>query len=135
MKIRVFLSLIVVLTIQAADAAPQFPSESCVSIQVGISKTDTKSRIKVTFVEMVEDSRCPADVTCVWAGNAKIRIQVSKTGRSKNIDLNSTLANEDNTFAGYTFKLVKLTPEPRSNIRINKNGYIATISLIKTAKS
>ena len=34
----------------------------------------------IEFVEVVEDSRCPANVTCVWAGRALILVRVSSSG-------------------------------------------------------
>ena len=52
-------------------------------LKVVINKEVTgKAGIKVAFVELVEDARCPADVQCVWAGNAKIKIRVTTNGRS-----------------------------------------------------
>lgn len=91
----------------------------------------SKRGIKIKFVELIDDSRCPTDTNCVWAGNAKIKVRVTKNGRSKDLELNSNLAPRDVVFAGYSFKLVGLTPEPRSNIRINRNGYVATIEMKK----
>ena len=32
------------------------------------------------FVEVVEDSRCPEDMTCVWEGRAKVRLTASVPG-------------------------------------------------------
>lgn len=32
------------------------------------------------FKEVVSDSRCPKDVTCVWAGEAKVRVEVFENG-------------------------------------------------------
>jgi len=106
-----------------------------VRVKVGNSSTERKSKIKVEFLEMIEDSRCPIDTTCVWAGNAQIKIRVSKNGRSQTMELNSTVNNKDNTFNGYEFKLGTLTPVPRSNIRIDRNGYVAMISMAKLGKS
>lgn len=108
--------------------------EQKVTVQLGKTATESHSKVKVEFVELVEDSRCPADVNCVWAGNAKIKIKVTKKGKSQTIELNSGMANKDNAFAGYTFALEKLTPEPASNIRIDRNGYIAVIALSKAVK-
>lgn len=34
----------------------------------------------VNFLEVVEDSRCPLDVVCIWAGRAIVRIGVSSPG-------------------------------------------------------
>ena len=94
----------------------------------------TGTPIKVKFLEMVEDSRCAADVQCVWAGNAKIKVEVMKGNKSEVMELNSALPNPDGEFAGYRFKLMKLTPAPRSNIRIDQSKYTATIEVTKTGK-
>lgn len=38
------------------------------------------ANLRLTFVEVLEDSRCPIDVVCVWAGNAKIQLHVRGVG-------------------------------------------------------
>ncbi|MFH1764671.1 MAG: hypothetical protein ABIF09_10810 [Gemmatimonadota bacterium] len=35
------------------------------------------SVLRFSFGEVLEDSRCPVDVTCVWAGNAKVVIGIA----------------------------------------------------------
>ena len=116
------------LVFGGAEAADGQKTHS-VSVKVGREKTVARTGIRVRFVEMVEDSRCPTDTNCIWAGNAKIRLRVSRKGRSKVIELNSGMENKDDRFAGYEFKLTALTPEPRSNIRINPRGYVASITI------
>jgi hypothetical protein len=101
-------------------------------ISVKVNETASAGNgVRVKFVEMVEDSRCPTDTDCVWAGNAKIKIRVTRNGRSKVLELNSNLQPKTASFAGYIFRLIGLTPEPRSNIRINRFGYVATIEMRK----
>src|SRR5262247_828003 len=34
--------------------------------------------LAVVFESVLEDGRCPEDVTCVWSGNAKIKVRLSK---------------------------------------------------------
>jgi hypothetical protein len=46
-------------------------------VQINKEKRLAKSTLSVRFVELVEDSRCPTDTNCIWAGNAKIKIRVS----------------------------------------------------------
>jgi hypothetical protein len=47
--------------------------------------------LRIKFAEVKEDSRCPADVKCVSAGNAAVRLDVSIRGRgSKSLTLNTT---------------------------------------------
>ena len=88
-----------------------------------------KGGIRIKFVELVEDSRCPTDTNCIWAGNAKIKVRITKNGRSKDLEMNTGPDPTEVFFAGYSFRLVGLTPEPRSNIRINRNGYVAKIGV------
>ena len=102
-----------------------------ITVKVNREKRESHSKITVRFVEMLEDSRCPTDVQCIQAGNAKIKVRVSRNGRSRMMELNTGRPNEPSIFEGYELKLTALTPEPRSNIRINRNGYLATIAIHK----
>src|SRR5262249_33992168 len=44
----------------------------------GIGETaDLGNGLTVQPISVVEDSRCPGDVTCVWAGRLRIRANVS----------------------------------------------------------
>ena len=130
MKFITAILLSATLTLLPANVFAQ-PGRS-VSVQVNTEKKLSNTGIRVKFLEMVEDSRCPRDTNCIWAGNAKIKVKVSKGGRTQVMELNTNMPNQDNKFAGYEFSVGKLTPEPRSNIRINRNGYVATIKLTPT---
>lgn len=45
-----------------------------------IGETATVGGLRVRPVEVVEDSRCPTNVTCVWAGRLILRAEVAKRG-------------------------------------------------------
>ena len=50
------------------------------SFVVGIGKEadfSGKRVTKVKFLEVTEDSRCPEGVDCFWAGNARLKIELS----------------------------------------------------------
>ena len=130
MKIVFTFLLFVTLTASAFAAVPQ---DGKVVVQVEKEKSVSGMPLKIKFVKMVEDSRCPKDVNCVWAGNARITVKVTKNGRSSLLELNSNMGDPP-VFDGYRFTLVKLTPEPASNIRINPSGYMATISVQKVKR-
>jgi len=102
-----------------------------ISVRVNKQKKVSRSKLMIRFVS-VEDSRCPQDVECIWAGNAKVMIKVTnRKGASKTFELNTSLEPKAVTFDGYEIKLRDVTPYPRSNIRIDKNGYVATFSVRK----
>src|SRR6476620_2241197 len=113
----------------SADARPQ--PERSVSVRIGQERSAGRGNIRIRFLEMIEDSRCPRDVQCIQAGDASIRVRVSRNRHSEVLVLNSNGRAEKAVFAGYVFTLTGLTPEPRSNIRINRNGYVAVISVAK----
>ena len=102
------------------------------TVKVLINKEVTaKGGLKIAFVELVEDSRCPEDAQCVWAGNAKIKIRVTKKGKSEILELNTMPNGDAPSFAGYRFSLTDLMPRLRSNVRINRNAYEASIEMKK----
>ena len=102
--------------------------EKSVTVKVEQEKFVPGTRIKVKFIEVVEDGRCPADVNCVWAGNAKIKLQLSKGSDKEEVELNTTVRPRTIEFGGYSFRLAGLAPYPRSNVRINRLGYVATLT-------
>jgi len=102
-----------------------------VSVRVKTQKSVMRDRLRIKFVA-VEDSRCPRDVNCVWAGNAKVTIKVtSRNGRSETFDLNTNLDQKSVKFGGYEITLGGVTPYPASNIRVNPNGYTASFTVRK----
>jgi hypothetical protein len=88
-------------------------------------------KLRIRFAEVTQDSRCPVDVTCVWAGNASVRLEVTTNGRSEeSLTLNTanspSLANEA-AYEGFKVKLVGLSPAPHSKHRIAPGNYVATL--------
>lgn len=73
------------------------------------------------FVDVVEDSRCPEDVTCIWEGRAKVQIAASDpTGAEERqvLTLPYGSMGEDErstwTVGGLVVRLHDLTPYPNS---------------------
>ena len=123
-------SLMLMLALAGVDVKAAKPVET-LRVQVNHEKRFSRNKLFVRFVELVEDSRCPTDANCVWAGNAKIKVRVRGNGRSHDLTLDTNGPNQSATAEGYSIKLIGLTPQPRSNIRINRNGYVATIEALK----
>ena len=123
-------SLIFMLAVGVMPTMAARQTES-LKVQINMEKRAPKSKLSVRFVELVEDSRCPRDVNCVWAGNAKIKVRVTKNGRSHELTLDTNGQKQSAVAEGYSIKFTGLTPEPRSNIRINRNGYVAHFEIVK----
>ena len=78
----------------------------------------------VTFRSIESDSRCPVDVTCVWAGNAAARIGTATDGGTWSWHvLNSTLEPRQVTVGNHTIHLVSVEPEKRQGVTIRQPDY------------
>ncbi len=125
-----FLSLILTLVFGSGLTANAQTTQQ-VTVTVNKQKKASRSKLTIKFVS-VEDSRCPQGVDCVWAGNAKVKIKVTnRKGVSKTFELNTNLEPKAIKFDGYEITLRNVTPYPRSDIRIDKNGYAATFLVKK----
>ena len=85
-------------------------------------------RLRVTFDRVAEDSRCPEGVQCVWAGNAKVVLKLSKGRRRvSTLSLNTGTDPKQAAYRGYEVKLVKLDPYPNQKRTIRRRDYVATV--------
>lgn len=88
--------------------------------------------LRIKFVELKNDSRCPADVTCVWAGTATVQVEVSLRGKNRK-SLTLSLMNNSTPVAyrNYTISMTGLSPYPRSDRKIAPRDYEATLLVNK----
>ena len=106
--------------------------QSGISVLIHTEKSVPRTGFKIKFVEMVEDSRCPEGTSCIWAGNAKVKIVLrGGRGASRSYELNSTTQPTVVNYEGYEIKLTALTPRPAANIRINPDKYMATFEVTR----
>jgi hypothetical protein len=95
-------------------------------IKVGEEVLVGKADLKVSFEAVTNDSRCPVDVTCVWAGNAKVALKLSRAGRrTARVELNTGMEPKQKLYYGYKVRLVKL--EPKKNKNLKEGDYVATV--------
>ncbi|QQS32420.1 MAG: hypothetical protein IPM50_12245 [Acidobacteriota bacterium] len=105
------LALTILLLAAAVIVPAQLMSEH--NIAAGTSAYVKGARLTIKFVEVVEDSRCPRDVNCIWEGNAKVKLLVSKgRKRSQEVELNSGVEPTTVSVFGYDLSLKDLTPYP-----------------------
>jgi hypothetical protein len=93
-----------------------------------------RTKLRITFMNVKDDSRCPKDVTCVWAGNATVRLWVTDGRGGKSLTLNtnkSPTLSDEAQYQEYKIKLVDLSPYPRSDQKIAKSDYTATLLVSK----
>ncbi|MDH3651284.1 MAG: hypothetical protein OEQ53_16475, partial [Saprospiraceae bacterium] len=82
-----FRLLIVIVPILISNGCDEDPSQKVIVLgqdftlnfqEEGMLKD---AAIKVSFESVLEDSRCPSDVQCVWAGQVKVLLHFTEVNR------------------------------------------------------
>ena len=81
----------------------------------------------IQMISVPEDSRCPTDVVCVWAGNGRVRLQVQRGGQTDTLDLNTTLDPHERVVGSLRIKLIALDPKKTQARAIPAAEYRATL--------
>jgi hypothetical protein len=81
-------------------------------------------RTVLSLERIVSDSRCPADVTCVWAGEIELAFAIDKL-RSEAPTQNFTLSTRSPAVElhGQRFELLEAGPAPRSTAKLAPSDY------------
>lgn len=82
------------------------------------------SRLSIRADSVPEDSRCPENAVCVWAGNARVSLTLRDGTNTAAADLNSTLEPHAVIRWAYTVRLVDVRPNPRAGERIPAETYV-----------
>ncbi len=103
---------------------PQVGEEFSLSVGQGVRVAGTA--LSVDFVGVSEDSRCPSDVDCVWAGNGAVVVKtsISSTGEASDT-LNTLLEPKVVHLGNVQLELLALTPNPRTDVEISTDSYSA----------
>jgi len=142
MKIRTLIAALAVLAacgVQAetdgTDGAPS-PSVTMVGdtavLELPVGRSANNGEFEITFDAVTEDSRCPSDVQCVWAGNSGIRLTLDSGDDSQVSIINSTLTPHSAAFMGYVITFRDLIPHPTSEAPIDRAAYVARIGIVDT---
>jgi len=125
------LRLAAILSCLALAGCGAVPAQQPPTVELGAEVTlapgegvaVNNARLKVRFVGVSEDSRCPRDVNCVWAGEVKVRLEIFAIEQSR-VELRegeSTLSGE------YRITVVHVEPQPVSTAHIAPPDYRATL--------
>lgn len=94
--------------------------------------------VRIKFVDVTEDSRCPSDVVCVWEGQATIlldavlgsedvnRFHLTIRGSGGSVD-----GSNSKTIGQYSVTMASLQPYPKASEKIELSDYIAELVVEK----
>ena len=132
MKTKLSLVGIAVMML-AASCAPVYGLPGEAVLKPGESIGDANRSIKITFVEVLEDSRCPADAMCIWQGNVEVLIEISYGTEMQQHTLTLGKLIEGNvnsiTVGEYTITLVQVDPYPLASQSTYASDYQITLDV------
>lgn len=105
------------------------------TLKLGSSAIFQPAGVTVQFAEVKSDSRCPSDVTCIWAGEATVHVKITTQGPTVEADLvipgsdKDTIEVRGDVGAPHNLKLLDLKPYPNSKTPATNDQYIATFQL------
>ena len=119
LKSLLFAPVILLMSNCTTQSQAQTSESGNNTITIGINKTAKipNSKINLEFKNIVEDSRCPIDATCVWEGIAIVYVNVNSGKQTEDFqvatrDFQPKSANKSFSFSGYRFTLTDLKPYP-----------------------
>ena len=102
------------------------------SLGVGESAIISQHGITIKFKWVDDDSRCPMDVLCIWAGNAVVVLELKESNRNEqSIKLNTFLNPKSIEYSDLIIELKELTPYPKSSEKISADDYVAKLIVKK----
>lgn len=110
---------------QAATGALAINEGSCVQAKV------TDGKVRVCYEALVEESRCPLNVQCVWAGRAVVRLSLSSGAEKHSLLLATNKAGSgpsaDTTVGGLTIHLQDVQPYPGGSAATNRSVVVQIV--------
>lgn len=124
---------------EATAAAPprparQAPSTADTQVTLAIgAPVRLDDGTTLTLRDVTDDSRCPSDATCFWAGDATLTIAVTPPkGTTEVVVLHTGLADAQSaTVAGRRLTLERLDPVPTSARPVERPQYRALLATRK----
>jgi len=108
------------LFLLALAACATVPPPASAGPTAGIGQVAAVESIRVRPLALLEDSRCPASVRCVWAGQVRIRAEImSRSGR----EVREMTSDKPVTVAGGTLTLVEVEPSKVAPVATDPRAY------------
>lgn len=104
-----------------ATVAPGAPPPDPALTWLRLGQTASVEGPRITPLSLIEDSRCPARVTCVWAGQVRVTVRVPTGGGGSRVV--EVASHRPVPVADGTLELVEVRPTKRSEAAIPPGDY------------
>jgi hypothetical protein len=106
-------------------------------LKIGEKALIKDAELTVTFIRVIEDTRCPVNVYCFWAGRVIVELSFRKKDRGMD-DVNLTIpGDEEKEFNGYVIRLLRVEPQREypDKMEIPSSEYKITLITLKRQSS
>ena len=94
------------------------------SLAIGETALVTGENLRLKFLEVTEDSRCPANVLCIQAGRAVMAVQVTYQGSSETVTLEEPGLSTPPKSIYQDYELAfHLEPYPVAGVEVSPDQY------------
>lgn len=124
-KIILALSLAAVPVLAAAGCSNNVSPGQEFTLPVGRSVTVTGENLTIKFIGVTVDSRSPKGVQTIWAGEAKIQLEITRDGVTSNVtvtEIGNTNGFTQTIYDKYVISS-QLQPYPEANKQPKANEY------------
>lgn len=102
------------------------------SLGIGQTATMEENKLVIKFKAVNEDSRCPVNVLCQWAGNGKAEFEIfDLDGQNKTVFLNTEVDPRSVILTGHKLTLISLSPPRVDGVSISPADYSVTLRIEK----
>ncbi|MGK9475760.1 hypothetical protein [Melioribacter sp. OK-6-Me] len=107
---------------------------STATIKLGIKNyAYINNELKILFLEVPSDSRCPIGVECFWEGNAVVRLRIVLGSEKRTVDLNTFRSfGYSYSIGNYLIRLKSLSPYPVYPDSINPEEYVVELEILNS---
>ena len=113
---------------EKAPTGPTVPINRQFTLAPGEAAAIEDTGLRVQFVGVTSDSRCPADAVCVWAGDAVAAVRLFDGDARREADLHThDAAQASVTHGDVRIALVELQPYPFSSRPTQPSDYRVTL--------
>ena len=106
------------------------------TLSIGQEARITGENLRIAFEDVIEDSRCPLYVTCIWEGRASILVQMTYDDSTYKLVLNEPGMTDHavDMFHGYSIDF-HLKPYPGEAESISKEDYLLQLTVGRQEQS
>ena len=105
---------------------PLSEASSTGSPTAGLGQVANVENLRIKPVRVIEDSRCPINAVCVWAGRLVVRTEIDSGAGAETADL---VLGTPFDFGGVTVTLVEAQPSKLAGAPIKPSGYHFTFAV------